>query len=56
VSVRVVLFTRDLRVHDRPALAAAARMFKSTGAAIHQPWRLPPAVRRRLGHPELPPG
>ena len=43
----IVLFTRDLRVHDHPALAEAV-----PGARVHEPWRLDAAQRRRLGYPE----
>ncbi len=42
----LVLFTRDLRVHDQPALAAI------DGPAVHEPWKLGPLERQALDYPE----
>ncbi|PZR97113.1 MAG: deoxyribodipyrimidine photolyase, partial [Candidatus Nephthysia bennettiae] len=52
MDVGVVLFTRDLRVHDHPALAAAARSFDSVlplfvydGAILGGPHAAPNRLR-----------
>jgi deoxyribodipyrimidine photolyase len=47
MDTAIVLFTRDLRtrdlrLHDNPALHPAW---------IHTPWKLPPTQRVRLGYP-----
>ena len=57
MGTAIVVFTRDLRRHDNPALhlaCARARqvvpLFVLDPAWLQTPWKLPSAQRERLGY------
>ena len=55
MDTAIVVFTRDLRLHDNPALHQAGRYLPELvgleRAWIQTPWKLPPAQRVRMGYP-----
>jgi deoxyribodipyrimidine photolyase len=49
MDTAIVLFTRDLRLHDNPALHQARD--RPRRVRDPDPWKLPAAQRQRLGYP-----